>query len=255
MPRADRGRAGLAAFLCLVVLAAMATATVTWGADVARRVPWLKVERVEVSGAWLLTPQEVLVASGIRRGQHLLDERGTWEKALREHPVIAEARVTRRPPSTLRVSIVEKSPVAFVLDGSLRPATGRGEILPIDPSKVPLDLPVLRGPSNDSTDQGTLHRMLAETQHITELAPELIGEISEIHPFSEEGEALVLIHPIGEIIMPFGATARRVSELRAVLADLPSRWGESGTDFGRSRLDLRFADQVVVRNPSTDGTS
>jgi hypothetical protein len=256
MTRAERRRiviAGVVAGVgCLV-----AVATALWGSDLARRIPGLDVERVEISGASLLAPQEILAASGIQLGQHLLDEKTIWESGLRSHPVIAEASVSRDLPRTLRVRVVEKTPVAFVSDGTLRPATGAGELLPVDPSLVPLDLPVLRVEPTDSASEELMRRLLSETQRLGALLPGLLAEVSEIRPSPREPDVMVLVHPIGEILIPFGTDPRRAAELEAVLADLRSRTraGEPDAASARARLDLRFADQIVVRHLSTSGTS
>src|SRR5690606_25338782 len=126
-------------------LAATALSAPFWGPAALRRVGWFEVRRVEVSGTRLLAPHLVLAASGIRSGQSVWDDPQAWEEALRAHPAIADARVVRRLPQTLRVRVEEKRPVAFVEAGSLRPATASGEILPVDPARTPVDLPIVRG--------------------------------------------------------------------------------------------------------------
>lgn len=229
------------------VLAAAGGAGAAYAPELARQLPWLEVQRVELTGARLLTPAEIIAASGIRAGQHLFEEGVEWERALLSHPVIASARVTRQPPGTLRVAITEKRPVAFVQEEALSPATSSGEILPIDPAAVELDLPIVHGTRADSTSAAALERMLAETERLARLDPAFMAEISEIRALPTDPSSLVLLHPAAEIVLGPGADLQRLIELRAVLADLQARGVDADDGL---RLDLRFRDQIVVRRNS-----
>ncbi|MEX2583948.1 MAG: FtsQ-type POTRA domain-containing protein [Gemmatimonadota bacterium] len=254
MKKAERRRRVLVLALLGAAAAAASTSSL-WGSYLSRKIAWLEVERVEVSGVRLLAPHEVLAASGIRQGQHLLDERELWEEALRKHPVIEDARVSRRAPNTLRIRIAEKRPIAFVADGTLRPATGAGELLPIDPSRVVIDLPIVRGSMADSTGVAELTRLLAETDRLRTLDPVLMTQISEIRTDPGDPDVLLMTHTLGEVLLPMGATGERTAELRSVIADVQRRLAPE-TDSGRghrARFDLRFGDQIVVRpTPATE---
>ncbi|MEX0912480.1 MAG: FtsQ-type POTRA domain-containing protein, partial [Gemmatimonadota bacterium] len=86
-------RRRIAVLATLGTIALLAAARPRWGSYLGRHLSWLTVERVEISGTRLLAPHEVLAASGIQPGQHLLDDRENWEAALEAHPVIAAATV------------------------------------------------------------------------------------------------------------------------------------------------------------------
>jgi cell division protein FtsQ len=239
--------------LALVGAAGLALSTSPlWGISLGKRIGWLEVQRVEVSGTALLAPHDVLAASGIRPGQHLLDQRAPWEQALLAHPVIAEARVVRKPPHTLRIRVREKRPVALVEDGTLRFATAAGEILPLDPAVVVVDLPLVRGSFADSAGVDLFRRVLAEAGRLAVLDPAVMAEVSEIRPAAGEPDVLVLLHSMGEVLLPIGATAVRMEQLRNVLADVARRFPAPAGEPRRPRLrlDLRFEDQIVV-SPST----
>lgn len=239
-----------AAFL-LVLLAAP-----VWGPQVLRHLSWFDVERVEISGTRLLAPHEVLVASGVRRGQSVWDDARVWEAALRGHPVISDAQVSRKLLGTLRIRVEEERPVALVDMGALRPVTATGAVLPIDPARAPVDLPLIRMPlaspeHNLAADTGTLS-LLAETARLGQLDPGLVARVSEVRQ-SKAGELLLtLSHPAAELVLPPGAELVRLRQLRAVLDDIERRATTAGTDAGGAsspRVDLRFVDQVVVRYP------
>lgn len=235
------------------VLAAAASAP-AWGPRVLRDTPWFGTERVEVVGARLLAPHEVLAASGIRMGESVWADPAGWETALRRHPVVAAAEVTRDLPHTLRIRVTEKRPAALVERGTLRPATADGEILPVDPARVPVDLPILRARVTEGPDrrvkEPAARRLLAETGRLASLDPALAARVSEVRPAGDGALLLALASPAAEVVVPEGAAVGRLRLLRAALADVARRpLGDSAR--GIVRLDLRFEDQVVVRFPVT----
>ncbi len=242
----------------LAVVAAGAGTAPLWAPPLLARTPWFPTERVEVTGARLLAPQEVLAASGIRMRGSLWRDPARWEAALRRHPVIAEARVSRRLPGTLRVRVTEKTPVALVQGETLVPATAEGEVLPVDPSRVPLDLPLLRGRAAAGRDRrlrdAAVRALLAETGRLERLDPALAARVSEVRAGPGGSLRLVLSAPAAEVLLPPGAGAGRLRQLHAVLADVRRRLPAEGA-AGTARIDLRYADQVVVRLPQLARTA
>lgn len=207
-------------------------------------VPGFEVRRVELQGIEWLSPLEVLQASGIREGQSVWDDPAQWEAALERHAVIAHATVSRRLPGTLRVEVEEKAPVAYLADEVLVPVSASGERLPLDPTRIAADLPIVRGYENGEVPPS----MLAEVERLTRLAPVLLAEVSEIGARDPEGSELLLRHRAADIVVPAGAQADRLVELSAVLADLEERL--RGKEVGGiATVDLRFEDQIVVRLP------
>lgn len=211
-----------------------------------RALPGFGVRTVEVTGTRLLAPQEVLRAAEIRAGQSVWDDPAGWERALESHPVIESARVTRRLPGTLRVRVEEKQAVAYVEEGSLQPVTASGERLPIDPTRAPADLPIARGAEGRPVPPA----VLAETERLARVDPGLLLEVSEIRSVDAERGVIELRHRQADIILPIGVPTGRLADLRAVLADL-DRKVASGDVRDVALVDLRFADQVVVRLPSS----
>jgi cell division protein FtsQ len=235
------------------VLVALGASSPLWVAPLLRPAPWFRVQRVEVSGTRLLAPHTVLAASGIRGEQSVWDDPAGWERALRAHPTIAGAEVSRRLPGTLRVRVEEKRPVAYVEHGALRPATAAGELLPLDPTRTPVDLPIVRGAWADSASGATVRRLLAEAGRLAQLDPGLVAEISELRVSESDPRLMIAQHRIAEIVLPAGLGSDRLAQLRAVLQEL-SRRGVASPDASPARparVDLRFQDQIVVRIPST----
>lgn len=92
-------------------LAAMAGSVgVGWGA---LRSPLLDVDAVRVTGAVRTPAHEVVAASGIRRGQPLVDvDAGAAAVAAGRLPWVLRASVTRDWPGVVSVRVTEREPVA-----------------------------------------------------------------------------------------------------------------------------------------------
>lgn len=244
----------LAGIGLVAVVAAAGGSSPWWAPRVLPRIPGFAAERVEVAGTRLLAPHDVLAASGIRMGESLWTDPSGWEAALRRHPAIAAAVVERRLPHTLRIQVTEKRPAALVEGATLVPVTADGEVLPLDPARVPVDLPLARGRSDRGRDgrmkDAGMRTVLAETQRISDLDPALAARISEVRAGRPGELRLTLSNPDAEVVVPVGAQSDRLLRLDAALADVSHRLASLG---GRPStpvsVDLRFEDQVVVRMP------
>lgn len=237
-----------AILLAAAALAVAGAATFrAWAPPALARVPWFDATRVEVVGARLVAPHEVVAASGVRIGASVWTDPAAWEDALRRHPVVADARVERRLPGTLRIHVREKRPAALVDAGALRPATAAGELLPVDPSRVPVDLP-LAGAAPDTAariaDPATL-RLLAEAARLAEADPVLMARVSELAAGPDGSVRLVLAAPRAEVLIAPGTAEPGLTQLRAALDDVGRRLRPGG----HARVDARYRDQVVVRLP------
>ena len=241
--------------IAAAAILAAAAGSPFWGPPLLRRTPGFDTRRVEVSGTRLLAPHEVLAASGVKMGDNVWSDPAAWEAALRRHPVVAEAEVTRRLPGTLRIRVTEKRPAALVQAGTLRPVTAEGQVLPVDPARVPLDLPLLRTTvSPDASGRITAaptRALLAEAGRLGDLDPALMARVSEVRPEPSGALRLVLTAPAAEVILPAGANEARLVRLRAALADLERRIPPDSTRR-RTRVDARWEDQIVVRIPETE---
>lgn len=231
----------------------LAVGTGVWGIPRLRGLELFHVERVEISGTELLSAPEVLATVGLRPGQSVWDDRNPWLDALLAHPVIRGATIERSLPRSLRIRVEERQPVALIEVGTLRPVTAVGEILPVDPAEVPLDLPLIRVrlPAETSrVDDPTQKRLLGEIGRLTQLDPALIVRVSEVRATPSGALHLVLGQPLAELLLPPNADTGRLQQLRAVLEEIESRTGTADRTPGLL-IDARFADQIVVRLSSS----
>lgn len=218
-----------------------------------RDVELFRVRDVGLEGGRFLDEDEATEVAAIPAGASVWDDPAPWEARLRGHPLVRDVRIRRELPGTLVMEVDERVPVAFAPTPVLRPVDARGEPLPLDPAAHALDLPVLRPPpGGDDPVPGAvrLRELAGEVARLGEIAPVLAARISEVG-IDEEGRGLTVRLGKPGVTVRFRrpVTRRRAREALLVLADAVTRRG----GLVPESVDLRFADQVVVRYPRERG--
>lgn len=133
--RARRRRTVILLGIVVAVIAAMVGALFS---------PLLDVDHIEVTGAERLTVEELLGASGLERGDRMVElDLAEARAALRALPGVRSAHLTREWPGTLRVVVAEEQPVAVVVSGGTRVVvSSTGRILEHDPAAAEGLVPV-----------------------------------------------------------------------------------------------------------------
>lgn len=204
-----------------------------WGRAVLQRLDFFHVRIVEVQGARYLDPAAVVHRLDVDSLHSVWDELAPLAQRLRTDPLIRDVTVDRRLPGTLVVRLTERTPVAFVATGNgLQLRDAEGNVLPIDPSRTPVDVPVLASP-----DTAVL-RLLGE---LRTSQPEFYSRLSEVR----QGGPNELIFRLYATTVRTGTdvNAQRFGDLKLVEDDLAQR------DQRAVELDLRFRDQVIARLP------
>lgn len=210
--------------------AALLLGGVALGPVALRRVAFFRVRRVELVGMRYLSPEQVLARVGLARDQNLFD---TGDLARRVERVggVVSARVERRLPGTLRITVVERVPLAFAPgpDG-LVPLDSAGRALPYDPAATGLALPLV--PRADSLVLDALARVrIADSGLYHDVDGARRGEAGAV--LLELGRRRVILRGV-----PTNAEVQAVAAVRRHLA-------ASGRPYGE--LDARFEGWVVVR--------
>jgi cell division protein FtsQ len=236
--------------LALLLLAAAASLPF-WGPRAGRRIAWFGAERVEVTGARMLAPHEVLKASGVTVGLNVWTDPAPYVAALRRDPAVADAEIVRVLPRTLRIRVTEKAPAALVQAGTLRPATASGEVLAVDPARATVDLPLFTGrvrvDARGRITDADARAALAEAGRLGALEPALMARVSEVRPVGRDGLRLILSSPAADVLVRDGISPDALVRLRAALGDVARRAAADTVPGPRPVLDARFDDQVVVR--------
>ena len=226
--RGPVARALRLALLATVVVAALAAPW--WGRAALSRLDFFRLRAVEVQGARYLSPTEFVAGLGLDTTQSVWMDLAPVERRIVAHPQVQAVRIERRLPGTLVVRVRENLPVALVPGrGGFRALDATGDTLPIDPSRVDVDAPIL------AARDTALLRLLADVRRV---APPLYDRISEVRRVRDELALRLADVPVRA---PAAVSAARLAEILPVERDLARRRARV------AELDLRFRDQVIAR--------
>lgn len=219
-----RGRRGLALLLLLAVFVLLFPLG-------ARRLDYFRVRRVEVVGAKYIQPRALLTLMAVDSGMTIWHDLDRVVERARKHPQIRQARISRKLPGTLVLTVEERVPVAMLAtaDG-VQPLDRDAFPLPIDPTRTTVDVPIV-------TRRDTA--VLRLLDGVRENSSRLFARISEVG--RDEGGGLRVILSGVTVRAPADCSSERLAEIMPVLDDLTRR-GKHVVE-----LDLRFRGQIVAR--------
>ncbi len=268
-PATPRRRRVLVAVCLIAVLGVMATALVE-GSRALNEAPGYRLFALEVHGLRLLSGEEILTASGLRPEDSIFHaDLDSVAERISELVWVRSARVERRPPDRLVVTLVERRRTAWLdWHGELFALDDAGIVLPrgrlTTEGVADLDLPVIRphdGIQSVSADSHAvddwepvvgealpqLHPvrdLLSWWLRVGERAPGLVSEVSEILPLDEESLRLRLVADDLEVRLPLAdddCMQALLGVLEQVYHDVPDA----------IYVDLRFQGQAVVGRART----
>ncbi len=217
-----------------VVVAGLLVASPWWGPLALSRLDYFHVRRLEFEGLRYTKAAELVAAIRVDTTQSVWQRLPPLAARVASHPMIVEAEVERRLPGTLVIHLVERVPVALAsLARGLRPTDVSGHILPIDPARVPLDVPVV-----SSADSALLHLLDGLRLH----APALYARVAEARRVGPE-ELQFILSPSLRVRTGGDVTVARFRDILPVEADL------ARNHLRVVEFDLRFRDQVIARQP------
>jgi cell division protein FtsQ len=189
------------------------------------------VRRVQIEGVHHLSPTDVVSRLAVDTTVSVWTDLEPLARRVEADPLVSKARVERRLPGTLVVTVTEKVPIALVpARGGFRAYDRAGGALPLDPSRATVDLPVLA-----SADTALL-RLLGQ---IRDSMPDFFARISEVRRSGKR--ELVLRLATVPVRAMTDVRVGRLADIIPVEQDLARR---------RARvveLDLRYREQVVAR--------
>jgi cell division septal protein FtsQ len=216
----------------LLVASAVGTAP-RWGPKLLSHLDFFRVRHVEVRGTRYLMPADVAARVDADTSMSIWDDLTPLRTRALGHPQIADAHVRRKLPGTVVVTIDENLPVALVAAaGGMQPYDAAARRLPIDPSRMTLDLPVLY--AADSALLAALGRIAIEQ-------PAVYQRINSAR--RDGSDAMILELDSFRVRAELGVSGSRLSDIFPVESDLARRGAHA------AELDLRYRDQVIVRLP------
>lgn len=206
-----------------------------------------RVTDVEVTGLKYVAKEDVVRMLGLTPDASVWGDTEAWARRLEENPMLEHVRVERRMPGTLLVRVSERRPVALVPTPTLEPVDAEGRRLPVDPATHRLDLPVLSVDEEPAPGASLLparaRALAAEVGRLQEADTTFLQMVSEVGWRGPRTVVARWTDPKVDFLLEPGASARRVREGLVVLADALGR----EPDRMPTEIDLRYADQVVVR--------
>jgi cell division protein FtsQ len=219
----------LVALLVLLVLLAPAS----WLARrAASRMEFFHLRSVAVEGTRYLSPEIVTERLGVDTLRSVWDDTEPLVARLKSMPQISDVTIRRKLPGTIIVSIRENLPVALAPSPrGLEAVDSAGVVLPIDPTRDDLDLPIAN--QRDKSILSLLGSARAGN-------PMLYHRISEVSRDGKDGLVLRLA-PSLRVRALLGVSVSRLADIFPVESDLMRRRASV------AELDLRYRDQVIAR--------
>ena len=230
-PGPSRGPRRLRLAGALVV--ALLLATSPWWARIAlSRLSFFQLRRIEIEGLRYLAPDDVASRLKVDTTQSIWIDMDPVAERVMAHPQVADVRLRRKLPGTLVVRVTEHTPVAVVSTRTgFQVLDARGVVLPMDPSRAPVNLPILV--QRDTV----ILRLLAG---IRSAQPALFERISEVR---RTGNEVYFDLATVRVITMADVTVQRLADILPVEQDLATR------QLRATELDLRYREQVIARTP------
>ncbi len=217
----------------LIGIALMLVITSPWWAPLLlRRMEFFRVRRVEIVGARYVAPADIVERLHVDTTASVWDPTGPLSRRVAALTEVRTVDIRRKLPGTLIVEITERSPIALVPSpAGLRPYDERGVALPIDPSRQPVDAPIV-----DAPDTRVL-RFLSELRKENLTLYQRVSEVRRVGP----DELLFQLSPAVPVRAMKDVTVQRLADVGPVESDLARR------QLQPTELDLRYRDQVIAR--------
>jgi cell division septal protein FtsQ len=215
-----------------------------WVPQLLAKLPAFRVARVEVVGTRYVAPDEIARLAAVDPDASVWDDTGLWEHAVEAHPLVSDAHVRRTGLRTLEIRVTEDRPVALAATPELVPVNADGRVLPLDPTEVALDLPVLGGTwsvDHERLTEAEPRRLVALLAELEAYDAAFIAQVSEI-TCRLDGSVEILMLPAARtarILLPSDAPLRGLQRVELALGDA------GATSI--SVADARFSGQVVLR--------
>src|SRR5204862_1481200 len=160
-------------------------------------------------------PAELLERLRVDTTRSVWDPLEPLAARVRTHAQVESVTVTRRLPGTIVVRVTERHPVALIdAPGGLRAVDERGRRLPLDPSRTPIDAPVVSAAPRDTM----VYHLLGDMQRE---APALYARLSSVRAAGAD-EIVLQIANLSVRAMT-NVTLARLGDIEPVQRDLMRR--------------------------------
>jgi cell division protein FtsQ len=212
-------------------------------------------DQIEIAGMQNVTRAQVMDVLGSDIGRNIffvpLDER---REQLEQIPWVESAAVMRFVPNRLKVTVRERTPVAFVRIGShigLIDNTGHTMEIPAH-NKTQYSFPVIAGTRDTEPLSTRAARMKVYNELVRELDSEgghYSSELSEVDLTDPEDTKVLVSDPSGDVLLHLGSVSTGSGNYLDRVKLYHAHVGEWRQQFEKlDSVDLRYERQIVV-NP------
>jgi cell division protein FtsQ len=239
-----------------ILLGVVAVASALGMAWLVVQSPLLAVDTVDVQGTRRETPETVRAAAGVDEGEPLLFvDAGAVVGRVERLPWVAQAKVGRDFPNDVRITIVERLPVAWVRRPSAPGAPrGSGAVALIDPSgrvlgdeaAPPAGMPELAGAVRVGAP-GTHIRPRGLAPVVAQLPEGLRAQVGAV--IAEDGRAVLVL------VTPPGGAAPAAEEVRlGALTEIRAKGAAALAVLDQLASEEARVSYVDVRVPGAPAT-
>ena len=223
-----------------------------WGPAALGQLAFFQLRKIEVRGVRYLDPAHIALRMRADTLQSVWADTDRMARRVASHPQISAVDIERRLPGTLVVTVREVLPIALVpgRDG-LSPVDSSGRRMPIDPSRMTVDLPiaatgdtaVLALLARIRQSQGFLFSRISEAGRngAREIVLSLAVPVPASSIAAADSAAPPPPAPVVKVRAPVGVSVQRLTDIFPVESDLARRQARV------VELDLRYRDQVIAR--------
>ncbi len=235
-------RRGRRRLLLALMVASIGLSVPIWVPRLLATLPAFQISELRVTGTDHIPPDEIRTLA-VTPDASVWDDPATWEERVRAHPMVREATARREGFRTFEIAVVERRAVALVATPELRPVSGDGYVLPLEPSSVSLDLPIVQGPvemeNGFVTDPG-VRELIFALARMDRTRSDFMSLVSEVGPAAEGGYRFLLLPGAGAdvVLLPRDQPLRALDRVSIALGQIEDR--------RVARADARFRGQVVL---------
>jgi len=194
-----------------------------------KKLAFFSVRRIELTGARYLSAAQVASALNLPPRASIFDATDPLARRVAALPGVLEAKISRRLPGALRVSVREAEPVALAdRGGRLVLLDAAGGVLPFDPTTPAADLPLAEPDS----------AVVALLARLKEDDADLFARVQRAQRFRQD---VALELEAGRLLFRAGASSDEIRDLSTVV-ELLGRQGRAWRE-----LDGRYPPRVIVR--------
>jgi cell division septal protein FtsQ len=248
--KTKKGKALLFYFFMIALLSALAYGYKALNSHLQENLSKFELTDIQISGNYILTDKEILRFLGLKTGEKLLEISAVdVVEKLKKSTYVRAVNAVYSLPSTMRINIQERDPVAFIYGRGLNMIDKENYILPVPDKNIRWNLPVITGITENLGLQGTetvskkARQGVAIARYVTIIDMPLREMVSEIS-FANKNYIEVGLSGSDAVI--------RISQGNyQEQLFIAARYLRDYLDFNHldklEYVDVRFADQIIIK--------